>query len=390
MKNTATIFLILILALVVIFPTPGITTAEQIWKLGDRVIPGPLPPDFKKPAPELEKKLDISYGDYKKQKLDFFRPKICEGQILPLAVYIHGGGFTAGDKGRMSKRADSIMFSQLGFATASINYRLAPEVRMQTLIEDCKLAIRHLKANADELGIDPKRIGIWGTSAGGHLVGILCTADDDDGLEGEGLLEFSSRVSAVADIFGTSDFVTMFSQIDEKRAEANIKAFFGASTLEECYESAVKCSSVTYATNDDPPLLIQHGDRDPVVPYAQSQQFAKTMFSAGASCALIEVKNGGHGFGAVDKNIEVVPNREAVTFQCVAHLARYIEPAVLGDLNLDGKITIDDAINLAMLYGYQGTDAEGNPAPDFWNPLADIEPDGKIDIKDWNAFWEIF
>lgn len=365
--------------------------ADKEWKLGDRVVPGPLPPDSKAELPSLTKQIDITYGDHELQKLDFYKPTVCSDQKVPLAVYIHGGGFTAGDKKGLSTRNPMlIMFSQLGFATASLNYRLVPEVKMPVPIEDCKLAIRYLRAHADELGFDSDRIALWGSSAGGHLVNILCTADDDDGLEGEGYLEYSSGVSAVAGWFGSNDLTTMFDQIDEHRATLKMERLFGKSSLTECYDQAYSVSPIAYVSEDDPPLLILHGDLDDVVPYAQATQMAKAMYDANASCALIRVDNAKHGFRPAKKDIPIEPSIEWIHLLTVEHLSRYLEPELTGDLNMDGKKDVYDVLIFATVFGTQGTDSEGNPAPDYWNPLADIEPDGRIDIKDWEALTELF
>src|SRR6202012_4574115 len=93
-----------------------------------------------------------------------------------------------------------------GYFLASIEYRLRPKYKWPAQIEDCKLAVRWLRANAAKYHIDPDRIGCWGHSAGGHLVACMGTMDDPK-LEGTGGYPgVSSKVQAVADFDGVEDF----------------------------------------------------------------------------------------------------------------------------------------------------------------------------------------
>jgi len=390
---------VIVIVLLLLFISTTFTTgrvvlpsvvAEREWKLGDRIVPGPLPPDHRVERPTLLRHIDIEYGSHKHQKLDFFKPSICRDQDVPLAVFIHGGGFKSGDKGGLIRSPVMIMLSQLGFATASINYRLCPEAKMPVQIQDCKLAIRYLRVHAKDLGFNPDRIGLWGSSAGGHLVNIICTADDNDGLEGEGYLEYSSGVSAVVGWFGSNDFTTMFNQIDRNRALAHIECLFGKSSIEECYDLAYSTSPIAYVSEDDPPLMLIHGDRDDVVPYAQATQMVKETYESGSNCVLICANNGTHGFRPSDKNKPIEPSFEEICGLTVAHLARYLEPELLGDLNMDGAINIMDMFEFAQVFGMKGTDENGKPASDAWNPLADLNPDGRIDIDDWKLLLSIF
>jgi len=388
MKIKGIVFLCILL---VVSPTlqgfPVISIARGQYMLGDRSVPGPLPPDPKASAPESDRQIDVVYGKAGdvELKLDFAKPKLCRDQKIPLAVYVHGGAWRAGDKKGGIDSAESRMFLQLGFAVASINYRLAPEYVFPAQINDCKLAIRFLRANAEKFGIDPDRIGIHGGSAGGHLVALMGLANDGDGLEGPGFEGVSSRVSCVVDYFGPSDLTFMTKEINDKKLPGVelIKDFLGCYPS-DCPDKATQASPVTYADKNDPPTLIQHGNKDLTVPYSQSVVLAKKLYENNVPCALIKVKNGGHGFSG--KNIR--PSRDEITLKTVSHIARFLEPAVFADLDLNGDIDYADAIGMATCFGAEGTNAEGKEAPDFWNPLADLVPDGKIDMADWDAFWE--
>jgi len=166
-----------------------------------------------------------------------------------------------------------------------------------------------------------------------------------------------------------------------------LEILFGKTSLEGCFDQAYDTSAIAYVTEDDPPLLMIHGDADVVVPYAQATQMAKAMYDVKANCTLIKVDNGRHGFKPAQKSLPVEPDMNQIFHLTVTHLARYLEPALLGDLNMDGKRNVNDIFELALVYGMEGTDEDGNPAPDNWNPLADLEPDGVINNKDWKLFW---
>jgi len=353
------------------------------WKLGGRTVPGPLPPSSDAPLPELDQFLEVTYGsaDGEALKLDLARPKLCRGQTLPLVIFVHGGGWHSGDKKGGLTRPDSRMFFQLGFAVASINYRLSPQHHFPAHINDCKLAVRFLRQNAGAFGLDPARFGIWGSSAGGHLVSLMGTADDDDGLEGPGLAEVSSRPQAVVDHFGPEDLTRVWAG-----SEATIRDFLGADAS-NFLARAKWASPVTYVTSDDPPILIIHGDMDFVVPYGQAVALVEKLIPAGNAGALIQVRNAGHGFTPTPPGAAISPTRDRIDFLTVAHLARFLEPALLADLNMDGRVDRADYNGLRRAIGMVGFGPGASPAPDDWNPLADLEPDGRIDLADWKVFW---
>lgn len=389
------VLLMVAMLLVQVLPTTG-RAEEKVWKLGGRIVPGPLPPDYKTKV-DVDAQIDLVYGKAGdvELKLDFAKPKLCKGQKVPLAIYIHGGAWTSGDKGAGVsagiKSQEANMLYQLGFAVAAINYRLCPKYIFPAQVEDCKLAVRYLRANAAKLGFDPDRIGIWGGSAGGHLVSMLGTADKSAGLEGPGLENISSRVQMVVDYFGPTDFKTLMDNNKDKNNPGikTLTNFLGCNPY-DCPETAIKASPTTYISKDDPPILMIHGDKDVVVPYSQSTVFAKKLFAAGNTCALVKVDNAGHGFVPTPKTSKTLPDIETIKRLTVMQMARYLEPALYGDSNMDGMLDFNDALELASRIGHAGTDKDGNPAPDTWNPLCDLVSDGKIDDADWKEFLKVW
>lgn len=170
------------------------------------------------------------------------------------------------------------------------------------MIQDVKCAIRSFRAHADDYQTDPDKIGIWGASAGGHLVNLLGTTDSSAGFEVGEYLEQSSRVQAVVDIYGpadlTIDFSTVFTDLKE--------SVFGSFDL-------AQASPVTYVTADDPPFLILHGDMDLVAPLSQSQLFYDRLTAAGVEAQLVIVQGGNHGFSLPNQS----PTRIDLTMMIV-------------------------------------------------------------------------
>jgi len=361
----------------------GSSWPQSTRKLAGRTVPGPLPPRSDAALPELDQTLDVIYGEVggRQLKLDIAKPVVCQDQNVPLVIYVHGGGWRSGDKAGAFQRGDSKMFFQLGFAVASINYRLAPQFRFPAQIQDCKLAVRFLRKNAESFGIDPERIGLWGSSAGGHLVSLMGTANENDGLEGPGLEGISSRVAAVVDHFGPTDLNVDPSQTTDE-GRSMVLDFLGCMPT-DCPAIARLASPVTYVTPDDPPVLIIHGEKDSLVPFNQAVRFAEKLQQAGNACALIKVKNAEHGFLPSPLLAELRPSLEGIYFLTVAHLARHLEPGLFGDLNMDGRRGLLDVKEMLRCFGSVGVGLDVAPAPDNWNPLSDLFPDGVIDTKDW-------
>jgi acetyl esterase/lipase len=234
---------------------------------------------------------EISSGP---QLLDLYHPANAKGPA-PLIIWIHGGGWKNGSKENCLPIR--MGFTERGYAVASINYRLTGEASFPAQIEDCKSAVRWLRVHAKEYGLDADHFGAWGSSAGGHLVALLGTSGDvADFSTGENP-DVSSRVQAVCDYYGPSDFMTMGTVPGfemHARADSPESALLGASAAEKP-ETAKVASPVSYATPDDPPFLIVHGDSDRTVPPDQSRRMDAALRKAGVETELIFLLGAGHG-----------------------------------------------------------------------------------------------
>lgn len=185
-----------------------------------------------------------------------------------------------------------------GYAGASVGYRYTQEAPFPANVQDCKAAIRYLRANAAKYNIDPNRIAIWGSSAGGHLVAFLGTSGDVPEFEGtHGVTGVSSRVQAVVDWFGPTRLARMShhpSRMDHDSPESPENQLVGA-LIQQNYELAERANPAKYASKDDPPFFIQHGDADPLVPMEQSEILVDALKAAGAKVEFETMTGAGHG-----------------------------------------------------------------------------------------------
>jgi acetyl esterase/lipase len=191
-----------------------------------------------------------------------------------------------------------------GYAVVDVGYRLSGEAIFPAQVEDCKAAVRWVRANAAKYGLDSERIGAWGSSAGGHLVSFLGTTGDVREFDTNANAKYSSRVHAVCDWFGPTDFLQMDkhapegSRLVHDDAKSPESLLVGGPIQKEPYRSlSAKANPITYVTKDDPPFLIMHGDKDMLVPLHQSELLYKALKKAGVDATLRVVKGAGHGLG---------------------------------------------------------------------------------------------
>lgn len=269
---------------------------------------------FRRPLDTVIEHRDLEYASIngKSLLLDLYLPKGVKNP--PLLVWIHGGGWRNGDKGRGGKFVPA--GTNAGYACASINYRLSGEAIFPAQIHDCKAAIRWLRAHAKQYGYNATRIGVGGSSAGGHLVALLGTSGGDKDLEGNvgGNQDQSSSVQAVCDMWGPTDFLQMdahaipgarFKHNDPRSPESLL---IGGPILEN-KDKVAKANPMTYVDKQDPPFLIIHGSKDPLVPVHQSHLLHQALQKNKVPVTLRIVEGAGHGgreFNAPDINTQIL------------------------------------------------------------------------------------
>jgi acetyl esterase/lipase len=268
--------------------------------------------------PPLPTERDVTYCtlDGVELKMDIYRPQRSAAPT-PALLYVHGGGWTGGDKRSGEGIRDIPELLARGYLVAAVNYRLAPRYKFPAMIEDVKCAVRFLRANAERFSINPEKIGAWGGSAGGHLVALLGTADATAGWDVGQYLEQSSRVQAVVDMYGPTDLTVLFERANPRLMEQ----VFGTSDRNS--ETLQKASPVNWVSSDDPPFLILHGERDPLVPVSQSQIFYEKLRAAGVPATFVIVKNAGHGFAPLGGPIS--PSRQELTKMIADFFDQYLK-----------------------------------------------------------------
>ena len=225
--------------------------------------PKPEPTEL---APEITAALEahagLVYARYgqREMQLDLWRPKAAS-QPLPAIICIHGGGWYKGDRSSMANLAQAL--AAKGFVTATISYRLSGEAKFPAAIQDCKAAVRFLRANAAQFGIAASTIGVTGLSAGGHLAALLTTSGGVKELEGTGgHADTSSAVQAGIAMGAQSDLESpRIGDLSAKTDDPFYRTFLGdaQSAIAQTYALA---SPRHHLDKSDPPLLFMAGELD--------------------------------------------------------------------------------------------------------------------------------
>ncbi len=283
--NRRSVFLGLLLVLTMAFS--GARAAQP----GAKGLRREKPAERKPALPEgarVERDLEYVAGGHERNKLDLYLPAKAE-RPLPVIVWIHGGAWLAGSK----EGCPAIPFVARGYAVASINYRLSQHAQFPAQIEDCKAAIRFLRAVAGKYRLDGDHIGVWGASAGGHLVALLGTSGGVKDLEGTGgHLDQSSRVQCVVDFFGPSDFTAMGGSHDNPNSP---EARLIGGPVQANKAKAARANPITYVSKDDPAFLIVHGEEDRTVPIGQSELLDAALKRVGVEVTFVRIVGAGHG-----------------------------------------------------------------------------------------------
>jgi acetyl esterase/lipase len=215
--------------------------------------------------------------------LDVYKPTERGTGLGPAVILIHGGGWTDFDKSTM--RGMGQFLARFGFVAFSVDYRLfnGTDNPWPAQLDDVQRAVRWVRANAAKYGVNPDCIGAFGHSAGAQLAALLGMVDTRDNSDPT-LAKFSSRVQAVVDVSGPTDFTT--ARVPEDTAF--LARFFGGdySKRSEVWRDA---SPADHVSKQDAPFLIVHGTQDDNVPIAQAQELFEKLQAAGVPVAFIKV-----------------------------------------------------------------------------------------------------
>ncbi len=208
----------------------------------------------------------------------------------PVVILIHGGGFISGDKS--SKNKQIMKLSKLGFVSASAMYRLSPDYRFPAAIEDIKLAVRFLKANAARYHINPERIIVSGSSAGSYIAVMVGVTGNSNIFSDHGLYSnFDSTVHAV-----TAQSAPIGNLILPQYAESTIVKRLLPLDYTDLKMTLSSMSPATFLDENDPPFFLSHGDVDPIIPVEMSREFVNELENINHSFEYHEVNGGTHSF----------------------------------------------------------------------------------------------
>jgi acetyl esterase/lipase len=242
-------------------------------------------------GPTIEKEIVYCKVDGKELHLDLVKPT---GGIkpFPFLIWLHGGGWRQGDRKDYHKAM--LDLARLGYAGASVEYRLAPAHKFPTQLNDIRAALAFLRQNAGKYELDANRIAVTGGSAGGHLSLMLGLAP--------GITErTSSCIRAIVDVSGPTDFRswTIGKEADDllhKSVGVDLNGlladFIGTSDRQD--RRMLEVSPITYVRKESPPVLILHGTGDSWVPFQQAQALRDAMQKAGAPVKLVAFEGASH------------------------------------------------------------------------------------------------
>jgi len=264
--------------------------------------------DRETPLPDgvlLEKDIEYGNADGHSLQLDLYRPAETP-KPAPALLFIHGGAWKKGK--RQDYHFYTAAYAKKGYAVATASYRLTDQAPFPAAVQDCKCAVRWLRANAKKYNIDPEQIGVVGGSAGGHLSMMLGYSDDPT-LEGDsGHKDVSSRVNAVVNIYGVYDMTTKIAKESD-----DVKKFLQGKSYEESPKLYRQSSPRFHLDEKDPPTLILHGTIDEIVPVAQSDRLA----------AHLKRLNIPHNYGRLDGWPHTMDIAKPVNDYCQAMMDRF-------------------------------------------------------------------
>ena len=243
----------------------------------------------------FEAGIEYANPDGQHLQLNVARPKAGSGPF-PAVVCIHGGGFRAGK--REGYDGLIIRLAQKGYVAVTVSYRLAPKYPFPAAVHDCKAAVRWVRANAAKYKIDPDRIGVTGSSAGGHLAQFLGVTADVPEFEGDGGNPgVSSKVACVVNVYGPSDFTRSYGKSVDA---AEVLPLFLGGNLEAARKQHVRASPLYWVTPDAAPTLCVHGTEDKYVAHEQAVWLVDRLKASAVEAELLTLQGAGHGFKGKD------------------------------------------------------------------------------------------
>lgn len=218
--------------------------------------------------------------------------------VYPAVLLVHGGGWMTGRKEQMGFLAERL--AKRGYTAVSINYRLAPRHKFPAQIEDCKAALRWMRENAAKYSIDPTRIAGYGFSAGGHLVTLLGTINDDE-----------KKDDAAGDVTRLQCIIAGGAPCDFRPIPKDVRmlAYWLGGSRSEKPDAYKLASPAAFVSKDDPPTFFFHGEKDRLVPKLSPMAMATALMAVGVEVEFYTVPGASHvksflDLKAADKAVE--------------------------------------------------------------------------------------
>lgn len=239
--------------------------------------------------------------DSQRQILDVYQPKEVSDASQPIVVWVHGGGWVAGDKN------DEVPVQPLidaGYIVASINYRYASDAPHPVQVNDLNAAVAWLRDNAAEYNIDPGNVALMGFSAGGHIAALAGFSANSQAFEQPQAVQAVVALAAPVDLVNfEADFTTLFNASADQIGNLDAaKVLLNCATEASCQNALRDASPITYVDAQDPPGYVQHGSADSVVPITQANRFGGVLQSNVDGSVVEIMPDVGHDY-EVNQNI---------------------------------------------------------------------------------------
>ena len=235
---------------------------------------------------------DVVYGHKHGMALtmDVFQPK--EGNGIGVLFMISGGWYSRWvPTGQAMKMFEPLLVK--GFTVFAVRHGSSPKFLIPEIVEDVRRSVRFVRLHAKDIGVDPNRLGVCGASAGGHLSLMLATTPDEgDPKASDPVLRMSDRVAAAVAFYPPTDLQPLV------KAGSPYPAQYPALTFDP--NRADEFSPLRHVSEDDPPTLLIHGDKDRLVPILHSETMCEALKGRGVACELLTIEGGGHGFRGDD------------------------------------------------------------------------------------------
>ncbi len=238
---------------------------------------------------------NLAYDDdHESQCVDVYLAE--SDKPTPAMIYIHGGGWRAGSKNNVPRWLRAFVAAG-HLSVVAVEYRFTNVQTHPAQVDDCLRAIQFVRHNAAKWNIDPKRLGVTGGSAGGHLSAYVALHDDAAKPDSDDLIERdSSRVACAVSFAGPTDW-SLLSTIEHRHpAYRQLIGYEPGTPAADLAARLIKdVSPISFASKDDPPIMQVHGDKDDIVPLQHAANLHEKLEGIGVSSELVVIPGGNHG-----------------------------------------------------------------------------------------------